>query len=169
MHKKNLKKVVLLKFFFLVCADVPRPVKFVDLPSEISENNLTMRWSKPGDNGTQITHYTVYQRVLSEDGSAPEWTPLIWVPANQRLEFEVSGMETGKTYEFQVTATNKCGEGPEVQESIKRVKVSIGMGYINLACVKTEITQCDVMFVMFKFTTPCDVLNTVKTSKNTND
>lgn len=95
-----------------------------------------MKWSKPGDSETQITHYTVYQRVLNEDGSAPEWTCL---ENTQQLEFEVIGMETGKTYEFQVKATNKCGEGPEVQESIKRVKVSIGkltMGYINLANIK---------------------------------
>ena len=109
------------------------PVDIIDLPSEIRKSNLTLKWNTPGDNGTQITHYTVYQRVLSEDGSAPDMTPL---GNTKQLEFVVSGLKTGKTYEFQVTASNKCGESPTVQESIKRVKVSIGilnMGYIYLA------------------------------------
>lgn len=98
-------------------------VDIIDLPSEIKQNNLILKWNRPGDNGTQITDYAVYQRVLNEDGSASEWTQLV---IQRQLEFEVGGMETGKTYEFIVTAFNKCGEGPKDQASIKRVKVSIG-------------------------------------------
>ena len=101
------------------------PVEITDLPIEINGNKLTLQWSKPGDNGRPIIHYTVYQKIVNNDGSTvTDWTFLKTV--NQRLECEVSGMETGKTYEFQVTATNKCGEGPKVPELIKRVKVSIG-------------------------------------------
>ncbi|KAL9978771.1 hypothetical protein ACROYT_G016327 [Oculina patagonica] len=111
--------------------DVPMPVEFIDLPSEKSGNELTLKWTKPCDNGTPIMHYTVYQRILNEDGSAPaDWTPLKQV--KQQLEYEVSGMETGKTYEFQMTATNKCGEGPKVPEAIKRVTVSIDPSPDNL-------------------------------------
>lgn len=107
--------------------DVPMPVGIINLASEIKENNLTLRWNQPCDNGAQITHYTVYRRVLSENGAAPEWTEgsiLALVPANQQLEYEDTRMETGKTYEFVVTATNTCGESEKVQESIQRVKVS---------------------------------------------
>ncbi|KAL9978761.1 hypothetical protein ACROYT_G016316 [Oculina patagonica] len=107
------------------------PVELIDLPNEISGNELTLKWNEPGDNGTPIIHYTVYQKILNEDGSAPaDWIPLKQV--KQQLEYEVSGMETGKTYEFRVTATNKCGEGPKVPEAIKRVTVSIDPSPDNL-------------------------------------
>ena len=102
------------------------PVQLTELPSEISDNKLTLKWSEPGDNGTPITHYTIYQRILNDDGSAPaHWTRLM-PEVNEQLEYEVTGLETGKTYEFQVTASNKCGEGSKVPEVIKTVKVSVG-------------------------------------------
>ena len=129
------------------------PVALINLPSQINENNLTLRWDPPGDNGAQITHYMVYRRLLSEDGRATEWSPLIWVPATQQLEYEDTGMETGKTYEFVVTAANRCGEGPKAQESIKKVKVL--KGKLNLIGVKyieqLRINQCDMVIVIHVF------------------
>ena len=52
-----------------------------------------------------------YRRVVSEDGGETSWSPLIRVPANQPLEYEDTRLETGKTYEFVVTATNKWWRG----------------------------------------------------------
>ena len=136
LRKANLKKSYAAEFEVVLPlhADVPMPVGLIDLRSEIREDNLTLKWNAPCDNGARIKHYMVYRRVVSEDGGETAWSPLIRVPANQQLEYEDTRLETGKTYEFVVTATNICGEAPKVQESIKRVKVSIGkevnMGYI---------------------------------------
>jgi len=102
--------------------DIPAPVELTDIPSFVNGNKITLRWRKPSDNGANITRYTVYQRIVSEDTNKLDWQFIanLYPPA---CEYVIP-VERGKKYEFIVTATNKCGESKKNEVNAKRVDVS---------------------------------------------
>ena len=102
-------------------AGVPDQVCFVGAPCEIIEDRLTLKWRAPKDNGAVITYYTLYQRKVNEDGPGSEWKGTQTRP--DVLQHEVVGLESRKMYEFQVTATNRCGESPKGEDATIGVKV----------------------------------------------
>ncbi len=93
--------------------------------SEVTDDSITLKWSEPQNNGKVIKHYTVYQRILTDDKPG-EWTELKTIAATSVRELKVE-LEKGKEYEFVVTATNELGESLKESGKIKRVKASGSM------------------------------------------
>ena len=108
----------------ILSAGVPNQVKIVEYPSEIIEDRVTLTWRAPKDNGAVITEYIVYQREVNEDGSRSNWERK--VSGRDVLQHEVVGLESGKMYEFQVTATNQCGESTRVEKGPNIVQIACG-------------------------------------------
>ena len=86
---------------------------------EIKGGEITLKWEEPENNGAAITQYSVYQRILNDE----QWTKIGTITEISKPEYVVK-VETGKEYEFVVTATNKHGESSK--DDIKRVKISEG-------------------------------------------
>ncbi|KAJ7371859.1 hypothetical protein OS493_022573 [Desmophyllum pertusum] len=100
------------------------PAEIYDLPSEIKEDTITLKWREPQNNGKVITLYTVYQRIVT-DGKPGEWTRLKTITDISVRELKVK-LKKGKVYEFVVTATNELGESFKEDGKIKRVKTLEG-------------------------------------------
>ena len=109
----------------LITQGVPEAATIYDLPNEVMDDTSTLKWSEPQNNGKVITQYTVYQRVVN-DGKAGKWTELKTITDVSVREFKVD-LESGKVYEFVITATNKFGESLKEEEKIRRVKASKSM------------------------------------------
>ena len=105
-------------------AGAPNQVHIEAVPFEITEDRVTLKWTAPKDNGAGITEYTVYRREVNEDGSRSDWEGKATGP--DVLQHEVVGLESGKMYEFQVTATNRCGESTKVEEGPNIVQIACG-------------------------------------------
>ncbi|XP_078377520.1 tyrosine-protein kinase receptor Tie-1-like [Oculina patagonica] len=103
---------------------VPATATIDDLPSEVTDNAITLKWNEPQDNGKVITQYTVYQRVVT-DGKPGEWIKLKTTTDVSVRELKVE-LKQGNVYEFVVTATNELGESLKDDGKIKRVKASGG-------------------------------------------
>ena len=110
--------VVVNKSCALFYTDIPAPVELTDIPSFVNSSEIMLRWRKPSDNGANITRYTVYQRIVSED----TWQFIDDLDP-PTCEYVIP-VERGKKYEFIVTATNRCGEGEKNEDNAKRVDVS---------------------------------------------
>ncbi len=108
---------------------VPAAVEMGDIPSELTDSSITLKWKEPQSYGSEITQYTVYQRIVT-DGKPEEWTKLKTITDISDRELNVE-LQEGKMYEFVVTATNFHGESLIEDVNIRRVKVSGGMFYIN--------------------------------------
>ncbi|XP_078355772.1 fibroblast growth factor receptor homolog 1-like, partial [Oculina patagonica] len=103
---------------------VPATATIDDLPSEVTDNTITLKWSEPRDNGKIITQYTVYQRIVT-DGKPGEWIQLRTITDVSVRELKVELKQgNGNVYEFVVTATNELGESLKDDGNIKRVKAS---------------------------------------------
>ena len=109
----------------LVLKGVPAAATIDDLPNEVTENTVTLKWSEPQNNGKVITQYTVYQRIVT-DGKPGEWIKLKTITDVSVRELTVE-LEKGKEYEFVVTATNVHGESKIEEGNIKRVTTKGGM------------------------------------------
>ena len=114
----------------LVLQGVPSAATIDDLPDEVTDNTITLKWSEPQNNGKVITQYTVYQRIVT-DGKPQEWIKLKTITDVSVRELKVE-LEEGKVYEFVVTATNELGESFIEDRKIKRVKASNSMFYVKL-------------------------------------
>ncbi|KAL9966766.1 hypothetical protein ACROYT_G024885 [Oculina patagonica] len=101
---------------------VPATVTIDDLPSEVTDDTITLKWNEPQDNGKVITQYTVYQRVVT-DGKPGEWIKVKTTTDVSVRELKVE-LKQGNGYEFVVTATNELGESLKDDGKIKRVKAS---------------------------------------------
>ena len=100
-------------------AGAPSQVYIVPVPREITEDRVTLTWTAPKDNGGVITEYTVYQRKVN--GSPSDWERK---PTGlHSLQHEIVGLERGKMYEFQVTATNRYGESLKGEDATRGVRV----------------------------------------------
>ena len=111
----------------LVNQGVPSAATIDDLPNEATDDTITLKWSEPQNNGRAITQYTVYQRILIDDKPG-EWIKLKKITDVSVTELTVE-LESGKVYEFVVTATNELGESLKQGGKIMRVKASRGMCY----------------------------------------
>ena len=100
------------------------------LPNEVTENTITLKWSEPENNGKDITQNTVYQRIVT-DGKPGEWIKLKTITDVSIREWRVE-LESGKVYEFVVTATNDFGESLKEGGKVVRVKALGGMCYIYI-------------------------------------
>ena len=74
-----------------------------------------------------IIEYSVYQRFANDD----EWKKIATIIDVYNRSYAVE-IETGKEYEFVVTATNLYGES-SMEQDIKRIKVLDGRCINNLA------------------------------------
>ena len=70
----------------------------------------------------------MYQRILT-DGKPGEWIQLKTITDVSVRELKVE-LESGKVYEFVVTATNDFGESLKEEEKVRRVKASESMFYV---------------------------------------
>jgi len=111
--------------FFL---GIPAAATIDDLPNEATDDTITLKWSEPQDNGKPITQYTVYQRIVT-DGKPGEWIKLNTITDVSVRELKVA-LESGKVYQFVVTATNKIGESLKENRKIATVKASQSMFYV---------------------------------------
>ncbi len=114
----------------MVNQGVPAATTIDDLPSEVTDDTITLKWSEPQNNGRKIAQYTVYQRILT-DGKPGEWTQIKTITNLSVRELKVE-LEKGKVYEFVVTATNELGESLKEDGKIKRVKASRSKFLINV-------------------------------------
>ena len=75
-----------------------------NLPNKVTDDTITLKWSEPQNNGKEITQYTAYQRVVTDDKPG-EWIKLKTITDVSVTELTVE-LKRGKVYEFVVTATN---------------------------------------------------------------
>ena len=83
----------------------------------------------------------MYQRIVT-DGTPGEWKQLkiITDVSDRQLKVE---LESGKVYEFVVTATNEFGESLKEEEKIMRVKASLKAGMCSIyISFKFRLVQC---------------------------
>ena len=101
-------------------------VEIDKLPDETTDDTITLKWKKPESNGKVITMYTVYQRVMT-DGKVGQWTIIKNISKVSVRELKIT-LESGKVYQFAVTATNKLGESLKQEEkNIQQVKAEGSM------------------------------------------
>ena len=84
-----------------------------------------LRWSKPKENGAPITSYTIYRRLVGENGQKDQWDKIKTLSVDLPLSYNVT-LDWGKHYEFVVTATNSFGEATKEDNRIKDVQVDKG-------------------------------------------
>lgn len=113
----------------LVLKGVPPAATIDDLPNEVTENTVTLKWGEPQNNGKVITQYTVYQRIVA-DGKPGQWIKLKTVPIFSARELKVE-LELGKVYEFVVTAINELGESLKEDGKIMRLEVKAFGGMLR--------------------------------------
>ncbi|KAJ7371875.1 hypothetical protein OS493_022596 [Desmophyllum pertusum] len=106
---------------------IPAAVETSDIPCEVTDSTITLKWSEPQSYGREITQYTVYQRIVT-DGKPGEWDELKTITDVSVRELKVE-LEKGKVYEFVITATNVHGESLIEEGKLKRVKAIGGMFY----------------------------------------
>ena len=96
-------------------------VEIDELPGEITDDTITLKWKEPESNGKVITMYTVYQRVVT-DGKVGQWTVIRKIRDVSVRELKIA-LERGKVYQFAITATNELGEGLKQEKAnIQQVK-----------------------------------------------
>ncbi|XP_078381393.1 neural cell adhesion molecule 1-like [Oculina patagonica] len=118
---------------------VPAAAAIEDLPSEVTDDMITLKWSEPQNNGREITQYTVYQRIVT-DGKPGEWTKLKTIKDISVRELKVE-LDKGKVYEFVVTATNELGESLKEDGKIKSVKASGVPAAVEMDDIPSEVTD----------------------------
>ena len=101
-------------------------VEIDELPSETTDNKITLKWKEPESNGKVITMYTVYLRVMT-DGKVGQWTEIRKIRDVSVRELKIA-LERGKVYQFAVTATNELGESLKQEEAnMQQVKAEGSM------------------------------------------
>ena len=125
---------MIFSFFF---EGVPAAATIDDLPNEVTSETVTLKWSEPQNNGREITEYTVYQRIVTDDKPG-KWTKLKTITNSSVREFAVD-LTKGKVYEFVVTATNDFGESLTEPEKFKRVMVSGVPASVELINIPREV------------------------------
>ena len=114
--------LVITDYNNLINEGVPAAATIDDLPDEVTDDTITLKWSEPQNNGKEITQYIVYKRIVN-DGKPGEWIKLKIITDISARELKLD-LEKTKVYEFVVTATNAFGESLKEDEKIKRVKAS---------------------------------------------
>ena len=117
----------------MVNQGVPAAATIDDLPIEVTDDTITLKWSEPQNNGKVITQYAVYQRIVT-DGKPGEWSKLKTITDVSLREWTVN-LQSGKVNEFVVTATNEFGESLKEERKVMRFKSSRGMFTILYFCL----------------------------------
>ena len=112
----------------LINQGVPAAATIDDLPNEVTDDTITLKWSEPENNGKVITQYTVYQRTVTGDKPG-DWIKLKTITDVSVKELKIE-LECCKEYEFVVTATNEFGESLKEDGKFKKVKTSESMFYV---------------------------------------
>ena len=112
--------ILVILFAFLL--GVPAVPKIIGLPAKTKDVEITIIWHEPQNNGASITQYTVYQRIVSDDGTPRKWNPINVIKDLSDRQVAVK-LEKGKNYEFVVTATNRFGESLKEGEKLKKILV----------------------------------------------
>ena len=133
----------------LVNQGVPSAATIDDLPNEVTDDRITLRWSEPQNNGRVITQYTVYQRIVTDDETG-EWIVLKTIPDVSVRELNVE-LESGKVYEFVITATNELGESLKEDEKIMRVKALVKEGNFFLNVQLLVSLDCRLRLLEYFF------------------
>ena len=121
---------------------VPAAATIEDLPSEVTDDTITLKWSEPQNNGKVITQYTVYQRMVT-DGKPGEWKKLETIADISFRELQVK-LERGKVNEFLVTATNEFGESLKEDRKIIRIKAKESKFYVCFKSSFRSYKKCDL-------------------------
>ena len=63
--------IIITNFTVYICVvdinlGAPDVVEIDELPSETTDNKITLKWKEPKSNGKVITIYTVYLRVMTD-------------------------------------------------------------------------------------------------------
>ena len=101
-------------------------VEIDELPSETTDDTITLKWKEPESNGKVIIMYTVYLRVVT-DGKVGQWTEIRRIRDVSVRELKIA-LERGKVYQFAITATNELGESlKQEDENFQQVKAEESM------------------------------------------
>jgi hypothetical protein len=95
-----------------------------------SRLSVSLKWSKPDDNGVEITKYTIYMKDVVPQS---DWTKIDGIiDPSSRLEYTVTkNIEYGKTYKFIVTAWNEYGESVKDDRSANTVNTTADIPYTS--------------------------------------
>ncbi len=91
-------------------AVIDRPDSLGSLSATPGDEQVTLRWTTPADNGSPITHY---EYRLSDDGGSrwsPDWTTIPSRDA-QTTNYTIDDLTNGTEYTFEVRAVNAVGAG----------------------------------------------------------
>jgi len=114
--------LMILVILFAFLLGVPAVPEIIGLPAKTKDVEITIIWHEPQNNGASITQYTVYQRIVSDDGTPRKWNPINVIKDLSDRQVAVK-LEKGKNYEFVVTATNRFGESLKEGEKLKKILV----------------------------------------------
>ena len=101
------------------------------MPAEVQSDEVALKWTKPINNGADITQYNVYIRNVSSNGTVGDWKKLEVIHDVSVREYVIT-LKKGQRYEFVVTATNKYGESLKEQQNVKRIRVLGGNAMVKL-------------------------------------
>ncbi len=76
---------------------------------------LTVTWKGPdSDGGSAITSYDLRHKESADPDQPASWTEIspAWTSGSGTLEYEISGLENGTSYDVQVRAVNSVDPGP---------------------------------------------------------
>ncbi|XP_022804171.1 fibroblast growth factor receptor 3-like isoform X2 [Stylophora pistillata] len=123
----------------------PAAVEIYGLPSETTDDEITLKWKEPEDNGKEIIQYTLYQRLVT-NGKLGEWTVVRKIMEVSINELTVK-LERGKVYEFTITATNQLGESLVDETKIKRLKLVDLQNNNRIAKEECKCSCHDVIYI----------------------
>ena len=93
----------------------PRPSAVVDLQAATGDGIVTLTWTAPERSGTG-SHIVSYEYRHAAGSTVPSGTPWRSVKAVRDPRVQVSGLDNGRRYAFEVRAVNAGGsEGPAVR------------------------------------------------------
>ena len=76
---------------------------------------LTVSWKRPdNDGGSGITSYDLRHKKSSDPDQPASWTDVspVWSRVSGALEYEITALENGTSYDVQVRAVNSIDPGP---------------------------------------------------------
>ncbi|XP_048587978.1 nephrin [Nematostella vectensis] len=89
-----------------------------------TNEEITLEWSKPDENGGAIQAYIVYFMLTFPDGQETDWTETANITDLSVLSYIFKGMKPGRTYSFLVTAYNQYGESAKDYTKASVVQVN---------------------------------------------
>lgn len=82
------------------------PDQVVGLKVTVTSSQLTLSWDEPNDNGSAITGYKIERKYQGP------WTIIVFDTGNTSTSYFDTGLNTGTTYWYRISAINANGVGP---------------------------------------------------------